>query len=87
MEQAQLHTQAAAGPPTSTLSFLLQESVIFTTQCGFFLFAWLFFRAKLFKDYEVKHIWVQILFSLTFTLSCSMLELVICGILDVFSRE
>lgn len=44
---------------------------------------------KLFKDYEVHHLSVQLLFSITFSLSCTMFELIIfeiLGFLDSSSR-
>lgn len=44
---------------------------------------------KLFKDYEVHHLSVQLLFSITFSLSCTMFELIIfeiLGFLDASSR-
>jgi hypothetical protein len=63
-----------------------EEILILLTQCGFFIFGWFFFRA-LFRDYEVKHILVQLLFSVTFTLSCTFFELIIFEILDIFDRN
>jgi len=62
-------------------------SLIVISIFAFFIFGWLFFRAKLFKDYEVKRILVQALFAFTFTLSCSMFELIIFEILDVLDRS
>ncbi|KAG1679576.1 Golgi pH regulator [Nymphon striatum] len=44
---------------------------------------------KLFKNYEVHHLLVQLIFSITFSLSCTMFELIIfeiLGILDSSSR-
>lgn len=39
--------------------------------------------SKLYKDYEVNRPGVQIIFSLTFALSCTMFELIIFEILGV----
>lgn len=36
---------------------------------------------QLFKDYEVRHVMVQLIFSITLTLSCTMFELIILEIL------
>eukprot|EP01104_Vermistella_antarctica_P006053 TRINITY_DN1678_c0_g1_i1.p1 TRINITY_DN1678_c0_g1~~TRINITY_DN1678_c0_g1_i1.p1 ORF type:complete len:466 (+),score=118.22 TRINITY_DN1678_c0_g1_i1:433-1830(+) len=67
--------------------FLVDEVVFFSTQALFFAIGYLFFRRKLFKDYEVKRNEVQLLFSGVFTLSCSMFELIIFEILDVLDRD
>ncbi|VDN88788.1 unnamed protein product [Brugia pahangi] len=47
----------------------------------FFLFGWFFFMKQLFRDYEVHKRLVQILFSITFALSCTMFELIIFEII------
>uniref|UniRef100_A0A915AAJ0 Uncharacterized protein n=1 Tax=Parascaris univalens TaxID=6257 RepID=A0A915AAJ0_PARUN len=55
----------------------------------FFLLGWLFFMKQLFRDYEVHQRMVQILFSITFALSCTMFELIIfeiLGVLEPISR-
>lgn len=49
----------------------------------------MFFMKQLFRDYEVHHIPVQLTFSITFSLSCTMFELIIyeiLGVLDSSSR-
>ena len=59
---------------------------LFLSQLIFFAFAWVFFMKKLFRDYEVRNVWVQLQFSATFALSCTMFELIIfeiVGILDL----
>jgi hypothetical protein len=66
--------------------FILDVGIMSISVSGFFLFGWFFFRSKLFKYYEVKRSLVQILFAITFTLSCSMFELIIFEILDVLER-
>ena len=61
---------------------------LFLSQLVFFAFAWVFFMKKLFRDYEVRNVWVQLQFSLTFALSCTMFELIIfeiVGVLDLKS--
>lgn len=50
-------------------------------QVIFFLFGWFFFMKQLFRDYEVHRRLVQILFSITFALSCTMFELIIFEII------
>lgn len=50
-------------------------------QLCFFVGAWIFFMKQLFKDYEVRHIMIQLIFSITLTLSCTMFELIILEIL------
>lgn len=50
----------------------------------------MFFVKKLFRDYEVHHRLVQLIFSITFSLSCTMFELIIfeiVGVLDASSRH
>nr|CAG4647933.1 EOG090X06XN [Moina brachiata]SVE93035.1 EOG090X06XN [Moina brachiata] len=49
----------------------------------FFAGGWVFFMKKLFRDYEVHHHTVQLIFSVTFALSCIMFELIIFEILGV----
>mmetsp|Transcript_33653 Transcript_33653/g.88433 ORF Transcript_33653/g.88433 Transcript_33653/m.88433 type:complete len:458 (+) Transcript_33653:299-1672(+) len=59
------------------------------SQCGFFVGALAFLRLGLFTDIDMNHNIVQFLFAVTFTLSCSMLELTVFeigGILDSTSR-
>lgn len=69
----------------------LQDSVIIAvSQCLFFICGWLFFTKHLFRDYEVHNRPVQLFFSLTFALSCTMFELIIfeiAAILDPSSRK
>lgn len=61
--------------------------VIFASQVIFLLFGWMFFSQKLFRDYEVQHTVVQLLFSVTLSLSCSMFELIIFEILGVLNAN
>ncbi|XP_054168886.1 Golgi pH regulator-like [Oppia nitens] len=63
--------------------------IVFITQIFFFYIGWLFFVKQLFRDYEIHNLLVQIQFCVTFSLSCSMFELIIfeiVGILDTSSR-
>ena len=41
----------------------------------------MFFIKMLFKDYEIHHVLVQLIFAITFALSCTMFELIIFEIL------
>jgi len=66
---------------------LQDTSLLLATQFIFFVFGWVFFMAKLFRDYEVRQTAVQLAFSFTFSLSCVMFELVIFEILDVLDRR
>ncbi|KAI1278375.1 Golgi pH regulator [Halotydeus destructor] len=69
---------------------LLEDTLIVVVSQGiFFLLGWLFFVKQLFRDYEIQHSLVQLLFSITFSLSLTMFELIIfeiAGILDSSSR-
>lgn len=72
------------------MTFLFDSTVIFSSQVFFFIGAWIFFMKQLFKDYEVRHKMVQLIFSITLTLSCTMFELIIfeiLGFLDSSSRS
>ncbi|XP_072377208.1 Golgi pH regulator isoform X2 [Diabrotica undecimpunctata] len=71
------------------MSFLQDTIIILASQITFFVGAWIFFMKRLFKNYEVRHIMVQLIFSITLTLSCTMFELIIfeiLGFLDSSSR-
>jgi len=71
------------------MSFLVDSIVVFGSELLFFCFGWIFFMRQLFKDYEVHHVVVQLIFSVTFSLSCAMFELIIfeiLGLLDPSSR-
>jgi len=62
---------------------------MFTTQLLFFVFGYLFFMLQLFSNYEIHQRGVQVLFASTFTLSCSMFELIIfeiVGLMGLSSR-
>ena len=62
---------------------------MFSTQILFFGIGWIFFLWQLFRDYECHHRTVQVIFAVTFSLSCTMFELIIfeiVGLLDSDSR-
>ncbi|CAH8598512.1 unnamed protein product [Schistosoma rodhaini] len=69
------------------MSFLLDSCVLFFSQIAFFIGGWVFFLRQLFRDYEVKDSVVVLIFSLTFSLSCTVFELVIFEILDVLEAS
>ena len=66
---------------------VLEIGVILASFLGFIIFGWSFFQWFLFKDYEVKHVWVPFHFSIVFAISASMYELVILEILNFSERE
>ncbi|EGC32965.1 hypothetical protein DICPUDRAFT_9193, partial [Dictyostelium purpureum] len=53
----------------------------------FFLFGWFYFMKILFRDYEVKKVFVQLSFSVTFALSLTLFELIFFEIVDFMDRE
>ena len=53
----------------------------------FFGMGWIFFVKKLFKDYELRHHMVQLIFCINFTLSCTMFELIIFEVIDHMERS
>lgn len=61
--------------------------VVLLSQIAFFSLGWIFFMKRLFKDYEVHQRTVQMIFSVTFALSCTMFELIIFEILDILSAK
>nr|XP_054759943.1 Golgi pH regulator-like [Lytechinus pictus] len=69
------------------MAFFLDSFVMFSTQILFFLGGWIFFMRKLFKNYEVHHGSVQLTFSVTFALSCTLFELIIFEILGVLHSD
>ncbi|CAG8634052.1 4216_t:CDS:10 [Ambispora gerdemannii] len=76
----------------STLRFFYDTLILFGSQVLFFAFGWVFLVKKLFKDYESstdRHAeqLVQAVFSLTFSNSCALFELVIFEIMDIMDRE
>ncbi|KAG8450117.1 hypothetical protein GDO86_002661 [Hymenochirus boettgeri] len=69
------------------MSFLMDSILMVISQLLFFGFGWLFFMRQLFKDYEVRQYIVQVVFSVTFALSCTMFELIIFEILGLLNSS
>ena len=69
------------------MAFILDSVVMGSTMIMFFLGGWIFFMRKLFKYYEVHHGIVQTLFSVTFSLSCTLFELIIFEILGILNSN
>uniref|UniRef100_A0A1A9VVL4 Abscisic acid G-protein coupled receptor-like domain-containing protein n=1 Tax=Glossina austeni TaxID=7395 RepID=A0A1A9VVL4_GLOAU len=61
--------------------------IVFVSQLLFFAGGWWFFVKQLFKNYEIRHISVQLIFSVTFALSITMFELIIFEILGVLESS
>ncbi|XP_035825193.1 Golgi pH regulator isoform X2 [Aplysia californica] len=69
------------------MSFLV-DSLLMVVSLILFLFGgWVFFLKQLYKDYEVHHSVVSLVFSVTFALSCIMFELIIFEILGVMESS
>lgn len=67
----------------------VSSCVFDSLQICFFGGGWIFFVKQLFRDYEVRHVSVQLIFSATFALSLTMFELIIfeiVGLLEQSSR-
>ncbi|GAB5358225.1 hypothetical protein AAMO2058_000439800 [Amorphochlora amoebiformis] len=73
-------------PAQSYQRIVTDALLVCATMFCFFSFAWVFF-SKIFEDYEVRNIGVQVLFSMTFALSCNMFELIIFEIVDILDRN
>ncbi|KAL5019993.1 hypothetical protein ScPMuIL_002885 [Solemya velum] len=78
------------------MSFLVDSCLMFFSQVLFFAGGWVFFLKQLFRDYEVSLIVVVsmynqfsvlLVFSVTFSLSCTMFELIIFEILGVMESS
>lgn len=65
----------------------LDVLILLCTQLGFFAVGWVFFTTKLFRDYEIRNRRVQLVFALTFMMSCTLFELIIFEIVDVLDRR
>eukprot|EP00038_Savillea_parva_P021863 m.36239 g.36239 ORF g.36239 m.36239 type:complete len:93 (+) comp5377_c0_seq1:404-682(+) len=71
------------------MGFTSDVTLFGMSQAIAFVGAWLFLRHILFTDIDMNHRIIQLLFSVTFVLSVSMLELTIFeigGILEAASR-
>lgn len=69
------------------LTILIVTAMVFVPQVVFFAGGWVFFVKQLFRDYEVHHSLVQLIFSATFSLSCTMFELIIFEIIGVLDTR
>lgn len=65
------------------MTFLEDTAIILVSQVIFFIGGLIFFVKQLFKNYEIKNISVQLIFSLTFALSLTLFELIIFEIIDI----
>ncbi|GBC14354.2 Golgi pH regulator isoform X2 [Rhizophagus irregularis DAOM 181602=DAOM 197198] len=75
-----------------TFTLLYDLFLQFGSQMLFFAFGWVYLVKKLFKDYESsidRHDvqFVQAIFSLTFSTSCALFELIIFEIMDVMHKD
>lgn len=69
------------------MAFAGDFAIVFFSQLLFFGIGWIFFMRRLFRNYEVHHLAVQIVFSITFALSCTMFELIIFEILGILDKN
>jgi hypothetical protein len=72
---------------STPLRLFVDLSIVLLTTGLYFGIGWVFFYRKLYSDYEIKHTSIQLLFSVTFTVSCSMFQLIIFEIADVLERR
>lgn len=61
--------------------------IVGATQLAFFVAGWAFFMRKISSEYKVKNRIVLGLFAATFSLSCTLFELIIFEILDILNRS
>jgi uncharacterized membrane protein len=66
--------------------YLSDIFLLAATQLVFFASGWLFFLRKISTEYKVKSKTVLGLFAATFSLSCTLFELIIFEILDILGR-
>ncbi|EDO34403.1 predicted protein [Nematostella vectensis] len=69
------------------MAFVGDFAIMFFSQLLFFGIGWIFFMRRLFRNYEVHHSVVQLVFSITFALSCTMFELIIFEILGFMDKN
>eukprot|EP01084_Bolivina_argentea_P170833 295997_1 len=66
----------------------ISDWVVFSiTFSSFFISAWIFFYSFLFRNYEVHYKTIQFLFTLILSISCSMYQIIIFEILNIFSAH
>merc|ERR1711976_825773 len=71
------------------MSLLADLLVMLTTTTIYFIGGQIFFLRWLFRNYECHNSKIKIIFAITFTLSCTMFQLIIfeiAGVLDLPSR-
>jgi hypothetical protein len=61
-------------------------SIVVATSCLYFSFAWLYFAARLFKNFDIQSKWPMIFFATTFAIACSMFQLIIFEILGILDE-
>jgi len=69
------------------MELLSDTLIVLASQVVFFMVGWIFFVKMLFKDYELHHILVQLIFCVNFTLSCTMFELIIFEIVSFLDKN
>ena len=69
------------------MALLVDLVLVFISQIAFFVGSWMFFVKKLSGEYKVQSRTVLSLFAATFSLSCTLFELIIFEILDVLERR
>eukprot|EP00128_Syssomonas_multiformis_P017427 Colp12_sorted_trinity150504_noHs@35066 len=72
--------------PVSFATFFWECAIASLSLVFFFICGWVYFHVGLFRDYEVQHGVVQLLFSLTFAVSTFMFELIIFEIVNIFDQ-
>ncbi|KAF2075216.1 hypothetical protein CYY_003477 [Polysphondylium violaceum] len=70
-----------------TSSIVSMIAIFSGSYVAFFLFGWFYLGKILFRDYEVKRVFVQLSFATTFALSLTLFELIFFEIMDVMDRE
>ena len=69
------------------MTYLTDSFVVLSSLALFFSGGWIFFLKQLFRDYEVRHLVVLVVFSCTFALSCTMFQLIIFEIVGTLSES
>ena len=61
--------------------------LVLSTELLFFVFGWVYSMRKFFRDYEIHYLSIQLIFATIFTLSCTLLELIIFEILGILQQN
>lgn len=69
------------------MGFLIDCLIIFISQVIYFCGGWIFVVKQLFRNYEIRHVSVQLIFAITFALSLTMFELIIFEILGLLESS